>query len=171
VLILHGMYSFKRKIVAYRNDFCLSCAAPRRAYQARSFDTLHLFFVPVLPLGFWRHWKCSVCGRNPHVNPHTRKSFKWAGVVVLAIFAVAAWGAPEEESSAIVWVMRIGFPIAFVVALLLTLKSKPDLRLAEKLNEISPAQESHCPLCHGVLVIGPRWRCSNCGVERTTVRA
>lgn len=173
MLVVHGIYSVKRKIVAYRNDFCLSCEAPRRAYRIRSFDVVHLFFVLVLPLGFWRHWRCSVCARNPHTHPHTRRSFKWAGVVILAIFAAAAWvpGVGKEDSSANAWMMRIGLPIAFVAALWLTLKSKPDLALGEKLREITPAQDSLCPLCKGVVVLGPRSRCSNRGVERTTLRA
>jgi hypothetical protein len=140
----------------------------------RSFDVLHLFFIPVLPLGFWRRWKCSVCGINPHINRRTRKGFKWAGVVVLAIFAAAVWLTPSAEFEypiAAVWLIRIGFAIAFVVALRYTLKSKPDLRLAEKLKEVIPAEDNICPLCKSPMAIGDRWRCSRCGVERTKVPA
>jgi hypothetical protein len=174
LLVLHGTYSLKRKIIAYRNDFCVSCEAPCRAYQARSFEILHVFFIPVLPLGFWRRWQCSVCGGNPHVNRRTRKSFKWAGVVVLAILAAAVWLAPSDEfgySIADVWLIRIGFSIAFVVALRHTLKSKPALRLAEKLKEVIPAEDNVCPLCNGPIILGDRWRCSHCGVERAKVPA
>jgi fatty acid desaturase len=173
-LLVFGIYSFKRKVVAYRNDFCLSCEATRRAYQTRSFDMFHLFFIPVLPLGFWRRWRCSVCGGDPHINRRTRKSFKWAGVVALAFFAAAVWLAPSAEFEypiAAVWLIRIGFSIAFVFALRHTLKSKPDLRLSEKLKEVIPAEDNVCPLCNGPIVIGDRWRCSQCGVERAKVSA
>lgn len=168
------MYSFNRKVVAYRNDFCLSCEATRRAYQTRSFEIFHLFFIPVLPLGFWRRWQCSVCGANPHINRRTRKSFKWAGVVILAFFAAVLWLLPSAEFEypiAAVWLIRIGFSVAFVFALRHTLKSRPDLRLAEKLKEVIPAEDNVCPLCNGPIVIGDRWRCSHCAVERAKVSA
>ncbi|MBZ5508588.1 MAG: hypothetical protein LAO78_24275 [Acidobacteriia bacterium] len=169
MFILHGLYSFGRKIVAYRNDFCLSCAAPRRAFRVRTFDVVHIFYVPLIPLGFLRRWHCSVCGRDPHAHPGTRKGFKWAGVVVLALFAVFSWALPPEDD-AWVWPMRVGLPIAFAAALWHTLKSKPDVRLKDKLREVQPADESVCPLCGYPLVIGSGWHCSGCGVERKVVK-
>src|SRR5258708_39448951 len=56
-----GVHSYNSRIVAYRNDFCLSCEAPRRAHQVRSFKAYRVFYIPVLPLGFWREWQCSEC--------------------------------------------------------------------------------------------------------------
>jgi hypothetical protein len=131
MLILHGVYSFRPRIVAYRNDFCLSCTAPRVAYQIRTFDVLHIFFVPLIPLGFLRRWHCAVCTNDPHVHPGTRKGFKWAGVVVLALVAIVVWAVPDRD--AITWTIRVVSPVAFDAALWHTLKSKPDLRLKDKL--------------------------------------
>lgn len=175
MIILSGVYSFKRKLVGYRNDFCLSCEAPRRAHEVRSLDVIHIFFVPVLPLGFLRHWRCSVCGSDPHFYPRTRKGFLWAGIVILAIFTAVVWLTPDSaagDSVLAFWAMRIAYPIGLVFALRHTLKSKPDLRLPEKLREVMPAQESICPFCHGLFVLSPgdRWLCSQCGVERKVVR-
>lgn len=175
MIIPSGVYSFKRKLVAYRNDFCLSCEAPRRALQIRSFDVVHLFFVPALPLGFLRHWRCSVCGGDPHIYPRTRKGFQWAGVVLLAIFTAAIWltpGSGGDDSSVAFWAMRIAYPIGLVFALRYALNSKPDLRLPEKLRDVMPAQESICPFCHGLFILAPgdRWLCSQCGVEKKVVR-
>ena len=28
----------------------------------RTFDVLHVFFIPFLPLGFWKRWLCAMCG-------------------------------------------------------------------------------------------------------------
>jgi hypothetical protein len=168
LFILHGIYHFKPKIVAYRNDFCLTCAAPRRAFRARTFDVIHIFYIPLIPLGFLRRWHCSVCGRDPHTHPGTRKGFKWAGVVILAFLAVVLWGVPPAGDPW-VWPMRIGLPIAFAAALWHTLKSKPDVRLADKLNEVQPANESVCPVCGAALVVDDIWRCPRCGIERKMV--
>lgn len=172
MFILHGIYHFKPKIVAYRNDFCLSCAAPRRAYQIRSFDVLHLFYIPILPLGFWRRWQCLRCKREPHVYPYPRKSLKWASVIVLAILEAAMWApeAMQQDSVTSVWIMRIGFAVLFVAALWWAIRSKPDIKLKERLKEVSPAQENLCPLCGGVFIVDSQFRCANCGVMRTALR-
>lgn len=173
MFILHGIYHFKPKVVAYRNDFCLRCSVPRRAYQTRSFDAVHLYYIPILPLGFLRHWRCSVCKNPPHVSPYTRKSFKWAAVFILPLFTAVAWipGVAERDSVVIMWFMRVGLPIAFVAALRWAIRSKPDINLKQKLKEISPAQEKVCPLCGGVFVVDSQWHCCKCGVVRAALRA
>jgi len=52
MLIINGIYRFRPKHVAFPNDYCLSCSQPRRSVQIRTFDTLHIFWIPILPLGF-----------------------------------------------------------------------------------------------------------------------
>lgn len=170
MLILNGVYSFKRKIIAYRNDFCLSCAQPRRAYRIRTFDVIHLFFIPLIPLGFLRRWHCSVCGNFPHVQPGTRRSFKWIGVVILALFTFVIWAVPPKDDPW-VWPSRVILPAAMVALLVNAIRSKPPLRLAEKLAEVQPADEGVCPLCSGPLILDSAWHCTVCGVERSVVRA
>jgi hypothetical protein len=169
MIILHGIYSFKRRVVAYRNDFCLSCAAPRVAYQSRTFDVLHIFFVPLIPLGLLKRWHCEVCDRDLHIHPGTRKSFKWAGVVLLGFLAMAGWIVPDQDKES--WFLRILFTVGFVAALWHTVRSKPDLRLKEKLRDIQPANESVCPRCGAPLLLGSGWHCSGCGIERQVVKA
>src|SRR5437879_4143615 len=78
MLIIRGAYHFRPTRVAFRNDYCLSCQAPRRAIAVRSFDVGHFFWVPILPVGYWRHWKCSECRRKPHSNLKLRRRLKWA---------------------------------------------------------------------------------------------
>jgi hypothetical protein len=169
LIIRIGLYSFGRKTTAYRNDFCLSCAAPRLAYQARTFDVIHVFYIPLIPVGFWRRWHCSVCDHDPHVHPGTLRAYKWAAVVLLAIFAVIAWmAAPEGDP--LRWPLRLGLPLASAALVWHTLRSKPDLRLADKLMEIRPADETVCPQCGGPLILDAVWRCSVCGIKRAVVR-
>jgi hypothetical protein len=172
VLILHGVYAFSKKVVGYRNDYCLKCNAPRRALQVRSFKVLHLFFVPLVPLGLWREWECSVCGSDPHAQVGTRKSMKWAGVVALIVVAVIAWVGPtkDEKDVEFMWAMRIGCPLAAVALAIHTARSAPDANLSALLKQVPPADEIACALCGGVLISGERWRCSHCGVQRFVVK-
>jgi hypothetical protein len=170
-MIVAGHYSYGRKLVAYRNDYCLHCEAPRRAYRVRSFEVLHIFFVPLLPLGFWRAWQCSVCGRDPHTNPRVRKVWLWAVILILAAASVGVWMTPMSELEhgddvMGVWVGRFLLPLIALFMLYHMPMQKPRLQLKEKLSEVQPAQESICPLCESALIPGDRWRCSKCGVER-----
>src|SRR3989338_1357270 len=135
MLIVHGTYFLARKLVAYRNDYCLSCNAERMAFQRRTFDVHHIFYVPLLPLGFWKRWHCSACDRNPHESPRIlRRSFKWAGIVLLVVASLSGWLVSTREKpgdTIVIWCMRLGGPIAVAWALWATLKSPPDVRLSD----------------------------------------
>ena len=69
--ILYGTYSMAARRTAYRRDYCLSCDGPQLATQWRSFVVGHFGFIPLLPLGFRRDWRCNRCGRDPafRANP------------------------------------------------------------------------------------------------------
>jgi hypothetical protein len=88
VLIFYGFYRFQQKRVAFRNDYCRSCAQPRRSVQIRSFNAGHIFWIPILPLGYYKRWLSTACGRDPHVLRGRRPGFKWAGLIILMIFSV-----------------------------------------------------------------------------------
>jgi ribosomal protein S27AE len=174
MLLLHGKYHLARKVVEYRNDYCLGCASPQLALRHRTFDLLHIFFIPVLPLGAWKRWHCRRCGRDPHANPNTRRSFKWAGTALLGLMALVMWTIPISEipadSQAMTWAMRVALPIGFVAALRATLKSKPDPNLAAHLARVVPLTDAVCPLCSVMLAPRERgWSCPKCGILRSAL--
>jgi hypothetical protein len=108
LLIVYGVYRWKAKRVAFRNDYCLACGEARRAVQVRTFDVGHIFWIPILPAGFWKRWVCTVCGRDPHVTTKTRRGFKWAALVVLVLVAFIFWAdSPEPDAVAAFWIGRI----------------------------------------------------------------
>jgi hypothetical protein len=170
MIVIHGTYTLARRIVAYRNDYCLSCGTQRVALCDRSFYVLHISFIPILPLGFWKKWRCSVCGQDPHERVGTRKAYKWAGTALLGFMSLAMWFAPiERGEEAMMWGMRIVLPIAFAFALRATLRSGPDVNLSEKLREVVPISDPYCPFCKTSLVSVPDWHCPNCKVRRMVI--
>src|ERR1700681_3993271 len=94
---MEGVQSYNPRIVGYRNDFCLSCDAPRQAHQVRSFKAYRVFYVPIVPLGFWRDWQCSECGRDPHVYQSATRNLRWVAVLLVGFFAIAGIIASFEE--------------------------------------------------------------------------
>src|SRR4029079_9584291 len=97
MILIHGLYRWSPKRVAFRNDFCLKCAQPRRAVQIRTLNAVHLFWIPILPLGLWKRWLCTVCGSNPHEYPGTRRPFKWIGLILLTVLGLVSWLEPIQS--------------------------------------------------------------------------
>ncbi len=173
MIVLHGLYSFRRRIVAFRNDVCLRCGVARVAYCHRTFDVYHFFFIPVLPLGFWKRWYCGRCGRNPHSAGRTRLPFKIAAAVLLGVLTIALFlEQPGPKDVAVTWFVRAFFGIPFLLSLVWLFRSKPDPRLADLLLTVQPSNATSCPTCGVVLVPGQNaWRCPRCGMERVEMAA
>jgi hypothetical protein len=170
MFLIRGVYHFWPKRVGFRNDYCRSCEGPRRAIATRSFDVGHVFFVPILPVGFWKRWSCTQCRRNPHAPAKTRRVFKWIGLVCLILLAIMFWTATDDpEFSLIAWALRI-LPAGGAIALLINLLVTPkDPRLRELLAAIPPASDSACPFCATPLMAGGdggHWSCPSCGAVR-----
>ncbi len=168
MFILHGLYRSRPRRVAFRNDYCLSCAQPRRSIQIRSFNAWHIFWIPILPLGFHTRWLCTVCGRDPHIHPGTRRSFKWAGLVILIIFSVGIWTVALTPDDVVMgWVFRLTAPIGALLTLRHLLRTFKDPSLEEKLAAIPPASDTTCPFCaSNLLVLSSQSSCPTCGVLR-----
>jgi hypothetical protein len=173
VLVIHGTYHWARAILAFRNDYCLTCARPRLAFLHRTFDVLHVFFIPILPLGVWKRWRCAECGRNPHARAATARPLKWAGIVLLIVGAIVFWTttpdrrAGQDNDPTMVWTFRVTLPIAAAFAIRHTLRAKAPERLAPHLRGIAPNRDSTCPRCGTTLTVAAPWyRCGRCGLER-----
>src|SRR5271169_3478615 len=169
MFLVRGTYHFWPKRVAFRNDFCLRCQAPRRSIAVRTFDVGHIFWIPILPVGLWKHWECDVCGQHPHVNPRTRRSFKWLGLVCLLAVSLIAWAAPADADFGTAgWIVRVAAP-ALAILLFVHLRRTPkEPSLRQRLSMIPPAADTICPFCATPLVpdTGARWACPACKAMR-----
>jgi len=166
--IIHGTYHWFPRRVAFRNDFCLACAAPRRAVQFRTLDVFHVYWVPVLPLGWWKRWHCAKCGNRPDHNVKTRRFFKVAGLLVLLFFTALVWlapGIPDEPGS---WAVRVVAPLGAVATAIHLARSSPDdPGYKVRLLEVIPADDATCPFC-GVPLFNANTECycPSCQVKR-----
>lgn len=167
MFIVTGAYHFWPKRVAFRDDYCLSCQAPRRSIAVRTFDVGHIYWIPILPVGFWRHWKCTACDRDPDVSSKTRRSFLWAGLFCLVAVSAILWGAlSATDLGGSGWILRIAAPVAAIALLIYLLRTPRTTSLRERLAAISPAADAVCPFCSTPLLAGTRWSCPACGVVR-----
>ena len=169
MFIVTGAYHYWPKRVAFRDDYCLSCQAPRRSIAVRTFDVGHIYWIPILPVGYWKHWKCAVCGHDPHVSPKTRRSFLWAGWLCLVAVSVISWEVPSDADLGVVgWILRIAAPVCSILLFIYLLRTPKEPSLRERLAAIPPAADAVCPFCSTPLVAGTgtRWSCPGCNAVR-----
>ena len=167
MLIVCGIYRFRQRPTAFRNDYCLSCEESRRSIQIRSFNVLHLFWIPLLPLGLWKRWLCTVCSENPHAPVKTRRPFLWLGLAALLALTLVFWLAPMEPDEVfLVWLVRIGLPLGALVLLWHLLRTPKDPSLREKLAMVEAATDTVCPFCGSQLLVGTHCSCPICGALR-----
>ncbi len=167
MLIIHGTYHFFARKTGFRNDYCLSCNAKTRSFRVRTFDVLHLFWIPLLPLDFWSRWFCGTCGKRPHSNVRTRRSFKVAGLVLLVALAVIFWSLPVDPGKAVgFWFCRLASPLGIVATFIHLRNAKRGPNLKEFLAAVEPANDFVCPICGTPLVASGIWTCPRCGIQR-----
>ncbi len=158
-----GAYHFWPKPVGFRNDYCYSCARPQRSVATRTFDVGHIFWIPVLPVGFWKHWSCAKCGSEPHAT-HYRWA-KWFWSLLFAFISLAAWlGTPKPD--VFDWCSRIAVTLVAAFFFIRVLQSLKQPSLRARLGAVSPATDVVCPFCSTPLMAGTRWSCPACGVVR-----
>jgi hypothetical protein len=166
--VVLGIYHWFSRRVAFRNDFCLACAAPTRAVQISTSDVLHLYWVPVLPIGRWKRWYCTKCGNQPHHNVKTRRVFKIAGLLLLLFFATIAWMPRVVAHETVAWIVRVVAPLGAVATAIHIARSSPDdPSYNARQLEIVPADDTICPFCDTPLVSAPpHCYCPICQVNR-----
>jgi hypothetical protein len=165
MLIAFGTYRVAPKLVAYRNDWCNHCDKPVLAQQWRSFYVGHLYWIPFLPLGFYKTWRCKVCGKNPRARLRTATGCIVAGLLVFALmFVILLSGPYSGEAAPAAWVMRLMFG-ALAAVFALWLKSR--LKELPPQRNVEPLTNDRCLVCDGIMTDYPQWHCEECGVIRS----
>jgi hypothetical protein len=164
MFIIHGIYRFAPRLVGYRNDWCNHCERPVLAQQWRSFYVGHAFWIPIVPLGFYKAWRCKECDKDPRKRVRTAVGFIVAGLVASsAIFALMLLAPYSGEDAAMFWGMRAVFGI-IAVFFAWWLKTRLDELPAAK--NVEPLRNDRCLVCDGRMTDHPRWHCVECGVAR-----
>jgi hypothetical protein len=171
MVLVHGTYRFRPKRVAFRNDYCMKCKAERIAVCVRTIDVLHIFWIPLVPLGARRRWYCIECGQPPDALKTVRQGIKLFAALSLALIALAYWVRPIDHPlnrgrTMEVWSIRV----ASLIGLAAILAWKPALsenaERVEHLARLASSQLPDCPVCHIPLHPGEPWKCPRCGMAR-----
>ncbi len=171
MVLIHGVYNFRPRRVAFRNDWCRRCRTVRLAVAVRSIDVLHVFWIPLVPIGAWTRWFCSTCLAQPHAPPGTRRGIKFAGVVVLGLMSTAMWASMPEAEPWLLWLLRLGLPAVTLWMLLWAIRHRPEPDFSTALAAVHDYQGERCPVCgEGEFYSVEGWRCRVCGVEHRPLK-
>ena len=172
MLIIHGVYRWSPRRVAFRRDYCRRCEVGTLSVLVRTFNVVHVFWVPVLPLGAWGRWLCVRCDTNPHASARTRRSFKVALVVLAALFNLVAWLTPQRTTSDLeVLIMRAVTLVLLVVSIRWAAHHRPEPNFTSRLAAVRPYDWWECPLCGGQLLQAPPLvQCPSCKAEHRPLR-
>jgi hypothetical protein len=171
VLLIHGFYHFAPKRIGYRNDYCLACDAVRVAEQVSSFNVIHVYFAPVLPVGRWKGWVCSTCGRDPHERVRSTSAFKILTAIMFGLFSLFGLFMTFAVSRQGVDPSAVGFTLvmaACCAAAILWCRAKPSTDLKRQLPQIPPTPRDICIFCGGGLDI--MGFCSQCRIRRMDLK-
>jgi hypothetical protein len=124
----------------------------------------HIFWIPIVPLGFYKTWHCEACTKNPRDRVRTSLAIIVAGLLAFSlIFAIMLFAPYTGEDAAMFWGMRFLFG-ALAVVFALWLKSR--LNEVPPERNVEPLTNTRCLMCEGRMTDYPRWHCVDCGVIR-----
>ncbi len=169
MVVIFGRYYFGTKARWFRKDWCRHCDKEVRAIGSRPFIMLHLYWIPFLPLGFWRRWRCVECGKTPHSPARARRPIKFLLAGFLIFMAVYLWMVDMEgaPSSAGLWASRLFFTVLALGTTLWALRPADSRPWREQFRHLGPCEDKECPSCHREITEGPDgWQCSECRIER-----
>jgi hypothetical protein len=168
-MLIEGVYHWRPKPVAFRNDYCIPCATERVAIQVRTIDVWHVFWIPLVPLGAYRRWWCLECGRRPDLSRTARRSIKILLAVVLAGLASLTWFAParasDKDALITVWAMRLVFSSLLLATVWWAARGSDDVERRKRLPH-QPSEATECPLCKVSLQLTDPPKCVKCGIIR-----
>ena len=151
MLFIFGTHRFGIKRYAYKYMICSHCEMPRLYIQSRGFAWGHIFWIPLIPLGYQYNWHCSACAKND--NPLTIafiiKLLLLIPLVFIFYMIVFGEGRTSLGESAIWWQLGVGVLLSWSLYETLSHFKKKKER---KYRGMFPLTEKkYCAICNGRL--------------------
>ena len=167
MIIIHGTYRFGLKKIAVRNDFCNACRNEGVAEQWQSFDFVHIFWIPLIPLGMKRPWTCSFCGKDPRNETRMGPVVRSILLLGLLVMLCDLWidrhpqNPPGPMAYGITAVLcGLGFWLLYGA-----FKRPTGLTNEQRRARVIPLSTDECLYCHLPLTQKPHPHCLPCGIR------
>jgi len=165
MFFIFGLRKFGIKKVAYGKDFCNSCENEAVVDKFRWFSWIHLFFIPLIPLGYQYNYSCTICTNDPNAVIQTAL---WQKVIVASVFAGLNWllyqsGIAEDLSYQVLLKVFTMLALCASIYWIYAGSKKPSKK--ERRKHLTPVNQETCEKCEGVIVHAKVSRCTRCKLE------
>jgi hypothetical protein len=150
ISFIHGQYHFNKKIIGYGRCTCFKCNNSDIALVSRSFQVIHLFWVPIIPVGIVKHNICSNCKNKNELSIFRSDTLKFLvttqAIGLTALLLGAALMLPDFVK--ITDNYSYYFAYFFLAAgTIICAYGWYDLHKAKKHNAITSKDIVTCPFC------------------------
>jgi hypothetical protein len=174
VLVIHGHYKFFPKRVACKNAWCTSCEDETLAVGTRRILLLHVFFIPLLPLGTTTTWICGHCQGDVDARRPVRSWIAGCGIMGGAFFVLLALagilGAVLSEKRQLDLTDSLPFLVLGLVMIggFLWARRRAQRGYEAAAKQVEPLAGDACPLCGQQVLLLGKPRCEACDVDIIT---
>lgn len=148
------------------HEYCTACQQGALTVGHRSFRVLHLFFIPLLPIGLVTDWQCTACGGDPKLRRPFPSWIAWAGLLLGAVafigFSTVAW---QEEDDPLTILLMLGIAAALAGFCAISLFGKKRRQHRANQESVPPLPKDNCPLCGRLTQQRSTVRCEICRIE------
>ncbi len=164
MFFIFGTHLFGLKRYAYKYMECSHCETPRLFMQTRGFAWGHLFWIPLIPLGYQSSWHCASCTKEDNTMPTSFVVKLLLLVALLGAFYMATIGELSENLGeyAIWWQGGIGILLLWSMYETFNHFKKKE---KNKYRYMYPLPDSeYCAICDGELNTTERgeFQCKDC---------
>ncbi len=165
MFFIFGLRRFGLKKVGYGKDFCNSCENEAIINRFQWFTWCHIFFIPLIPLGYHSKFNCTICGNNPHAMKNTPLWLR-----ILFIFILLCIGSTTITSGlyrhfSFGWIIKTLITFAITAACYWVFRKLNQATFKEQRSKITPVNQQVCVLCDGEIVQKKQPTCSRCKLE------
>ena len=164
MFFIFGTHLFGLKRYAYKYMGCSNCERARLFIQTRGFAWGHLFWIPLIPLGYQSSWNCAACAKEDNSRP---TSFVLKFVVLIALlfsfYMITIDDTPKDLGEyAILW--QVGLGILTFWSLYETFNHFKKKKKNQSKYMYPLPDSEYCAICDGDLEIkkNGKLQCKDC---------
>lgn len=164
--IFYGIKKVRKKKLGYGKDYCNACEQEAIVEKWQWFRWLHLFWIPLIPLGYQHNWVCTLC--NKDANAQYKRGLFGKVVISLITLLIATFliFIPEvTEPLAYGLLIRILSVPLFLVSVVWAYKHEKEQSKDEKRKNITPVDTGKCVYCKYPLAMSPTLSCISCKTQ------
>ena len=165
MLLIQGQYRFGTKRASCRNDYCSHCRQQTFVEGFRSFRFLHIYWIPILPLGFATDWFCTRCRKDPAGKRPISPALAVAGLIAGLTGLTIAFLIPGDDFDASTRGAMFAVFGGLSLGMLYLISRGGSAEYLASRRNVTPLSRHVCPYCGNETLQRLVARCEQCDVS------